>query len=285
MNTPAQPRRSLIRYFGGKWKIAPWIISHFPPHSCYTEAFGGAASVLLQKQRSFAEVLNDIDGEIVNLFRVIRENPDALTRALKLTPYARAEFADAFRPSKNALEQARKTIVRAGMCVQPSYAKGVLRSGFRNYSKTNRHATGAADWQNYPDCISSFAQRLQGVIIENRDWSRVLREHDRPDALHFVDPPYVHDSRSTTSGYTHEMTDADHQRLAQCLKTLTGTVILCGYESALYTRLFADWHQTSQTAYAFGRHKRTEILWSNRPFQKNNKQSKSPHCKRNCFNK
>jgi len=107
--------RPLVRYHGGKWKLAPWILSHFPQHRCYVEPFGGGASVLLRKPRSYAEVYNDLSGEIVNLFRVACDRGDELVRACELTPFARDEFIETWKPSPDPLEQARRTIARSFM--------------------------------------------------------------------------------------------------------------------------------------------------------------------------
>ena len=102
--------RPLVRYHGGKWMLAPWIIAHFPPHRTYVEPFGGGGSVLLRKTRSYAEVYNDLGGEIVNLFRVARARGEELARLVELTPFARAEFAESYEPAEDELEEARRLI-------------------------------------------------------------------------------------------------------------------------------------------------------------------------------
>src|ERR1041385_959981 len=113
--TVESPTRPVLRYFGGKWMLAPWIIEHFPAHRTYVEPFGGGASVLMRKPRSFGEVYNDIDGEIVNVFRMIQREHRALQALLAATPFARDEFDLAYVPTDDPLEQARRTIVRSFM--------------------------------------------------------------------------------------------------------------------------------------------------------------------------
>src|SRR5688572_32744101 len=114
-----EPARPALRYHGGKWLLAPWIISHFPDHVIYTEAYGGAASVLLQKPRSEAEILNDLNDDLVNLFTVLRSETAAakLVAQLRLTPYAYTEFMSALQPSDDSIERARRMVVLSFMGV------------------------------------------------------------------------------------------------------------------------------------------------------------------------
>ncbi|CDN87362.1 D12 class N6 adenine-specific DNA methyltransferase [Hydrogenophaga intermedia] len=254
--------RPLTRYHGGKWKLAPWILRHLPPHRVYVEPFGGGGSVLLRKRRSYAEIYNDLDGEIVNLFRVARDRGEELAQALELTPFARSEFDQAYQPASDPLEQARRTLVRAYMGFGSAGASG-QSTGFR--ANSNRSGTTPAhDWMNYPDCLRQTVQRLRGVVIENRDALDVIRAHDSEHALHYVDPPYVHSTRSLrdrSPAYRHELTDEDHEALASTLSALRGAVVLSGYRCDLYDRLFAGWQRIDQKAHADGARDRVESLW------------------------
>lgn len=240
--------------------MAPWIISHFPEHRIYVEPYGGAASVLLRKDRSYAEVYNDLDGELVNLFRVARDNGTELVRLLELTPFARDEFRGSYSPSGDPLEQARRTVIRSFMGFgSNSHNK---KTGFRSCS--NRSGTTPAhDWMHYPDCLSAIIDRLRGVVIENRDALSVVKTHDTPKTLHYVDPPYVPASRDKGIDYRHEMSEDDHCRMAEVLNSLRGNVIVSGYPSSLYDRLFAGWNRVERIALADGAKKRTEVLWMN----------------------
>lgn len=256
------PKRPLIRYHGGKWRLAPWILQHLPPHRCYVEPFGGGASVLLRKPRAYAEVYNDLDGEIVNLFRVARDDGERLARACELTPFARVEFDGAYDPADDPLEQARRTVFRSFSGFGSAAVTG-QSSGFR--SNSNRSGTTPAhDWMNYPDCLRMLIQRLRGVVIENRDAIDCMARHDAPDTLHYVDPPYVHSTRSfraRSHSYRHEMNDAQHQALASALHDLSGMVVLSGYRCELYDRLYADWTRIDGRAHADGARPRVESLW------------------------
>lgn len=256
------PRRPLVRYHGGKWKLAKWIISHFPPHRVYTESFGGGGSVLLQKHRSYAEIYNDLDDEIVNLFRVARDMGEALAQAIELTPFARHEFAESYQAVDTPLEQARRTVARSFMGFGSAGASG-QSTGFR--ANSNRSGTTPAhDWMNYPAHLRNVIQRLRGVVIENREASMVMQSHDSEQTLHYVDPPYVHDTRSLRTrspAYKHEMTDQDHEALASVLHDLKGMVIVSGYRCDLYDRLFQGWQRIDAAAHADGARERVESLW------------------------
>lgn len=250
--------RPILRWHGGKWKLADWIIANLPPHRVYVEPFGGAASVLLKKPRSYAEVYNDLDGEVVNLFRVVRDHGEELRRALELTPFARDEFAESYRKAKDPLEQARRTVARAFMGFGSNAHNKA--TGFR--ANSNRSGTTPArDWRNYPDALGAIIDRLQGVVIENRDAIDVVQAHDGDETVHYVDPPYVSATRGKGGDYRHEMTDADHEQLALALHALRGAVVLSGYRSALYDDLYSNWRRIERHAHADGARSRIECLW------------------------
>lgn len=269
----AAPTRPVIRYHGGKWRLAPWIISHFPPHRVYVEPFGGAGSVLLRKPRAKGEVYNDLWGRVVDVFRVLRDERLAadLARRLALTPFARAEFAaakpDAFE-TDDIVERARLTIVRAYMGHGSNSPDETQSTGFRSNSMRS-NTTPAVEWANYPHQISVFVERLRGVAIESRAAVDVMHGFDGPDTLHYVDPPYVHDTRSRGNRYDvkqyhHEMTDGEHELLGKVLNGLRGMVVVSGYPHPLYDRMFAGWRRVETVAMADGARPRTEVLWLNR---------------------
>ncbi|TDV54436.1 DNA adenine methylase [Pseudomonas graminis] len=260
----------VIRYHGAKFRLAPWVLQHFPPHTCYVESFGGAAGVLMQKPRSYAEVYNDLDGDIVNLFRTLQDTTTraALTERLLLTPYSRAEFELSWESTDDPVERARRTIMRAQMGFGSAGAtKGV--TGFRIDTK-RQYGTAQSLWAEYPDSIAEVGRRLAGVLIENRPAIEVITAHDAPTTLHYVDPPYVHDTRyrgaSNGRYYRHEMDDAEHRKLLSVLLELEGMVVLSGYPSELYSELLPDWSCYSTSARicaARGTANRTECIWLN----------------------
>lgn len=251
--------RPLVRYHGGKWMLAPWILEHFPPHRCYVEPFGGGGSVLLRKPRAYAEVYNDLDGEIVNLFRVAREDGEALALLCELTPFARSEFVRAYEPAADPLEQARRTLARSFMGFGSNAHNKA--TGFR--ANSNRSGTTPShDWMNYPDALRQTIQRLRGVVIENRDAVEAMKQHDAPTTLHYVDPPYVFSTRSDgKADYRHEMDDEQHEALSVALRELEGMVVLSGYRCDLYDRLYDGWVRIDRAARADGAAHRVESLW------------------------
>ena len=264
-------RRPALRYHGGKWRLAPWIIAQFPAHRVYVEPFGGGASVLLRKPRAYAEIYNDLDDEIVNVFSVLRNEQASqrLREALRLTPFARTEFRRAYERSEDPVEQARRTLIRSLIGYGSDAVNGNHKTGFRSNSNRS-HTTPAHDWRNYPPLLEAFTERLAGVVIEHRDALDVIAQHDSEGTLFYVDPPYVHATRSTAHNsskrnYRHEMSDDDHRSLAAALHGVRGMVIVSGYESPLYEEVFSDWTRTRRTAYADGARRRREVLWMNAP--------------------
>lgn len=261
-----KPTRPILRYHGGKWKLADWIISHFPKHRVYVEPFGGAGSVLMQKDRSYAEVYNDLDGELVNMFAVARDRGFELARVLELTPFSRDEYRLSFAVSEDPLEQARRTAIRSMMGFGSNALCRNIQSGFR--SNSNRSGTTPAhDWRNYPEALVAIIDRLRGVVIENRDATEVMERHDGPTTLHYCDPPYVHETRSAKvhghHGYSYEMTDGQHASLCAFLLGLEGAVIVSGYANDVYEENFHDWRRIERPALADGARDRTEVLWLN----------------------
>lgn len=263
----SEVRRPILRYHGGKWLLAPWIIAHFPPHRIYVEPYGGGGSVLMRKPRAFSEVYNDLDDRLVNVFRVLRDPQKAarLRDALHLTPFARAEFEGAYENDGDDVERARRIIIMSFMGFGSDAVGRGYRTGFR--SKSNRSGTTPAhDWMNYPPHVNTFCERLRGVVIEHQDAFKVLERHDETQTLHYVDPPYVHDTRTASMGrhgYRHEMSDEQHRDLARVLHRLRGMVVLSGYDSPLYADLYRDWEARRMNALADGARPRVETLWLN----------------------
>jgi DNA adenine methylase len=264
-----KPTRPLLRYHGGKWRLADWIIGFFPTHRIYVEPFGGAASVLLQKERCYAEVYNDLDGEIVNVFRVLQdpEKRARLIDMLHFTPYSRAEFNLAWEKTDDPVESARRVIIRAQMGFGSAGAtKG--STGFRRDTE-RRYTTAMADWERYPECLEAIIDRMRGVQIECRPALEVIRTNDREDTLFYVDPPYLHGTRvmdGSTRYYRHEMTDADHSELLDRLNAARGMIVLNGYPSELYDNALQGWARYTKPSRASagrGTVMRTEVVWLN----------------------
>jgi DNA adenine methylase len=253
-------KRPPVRYVGGKWNLADWIIGFFPPHVHYVEPFCGGASVLFRKYPSVIETINDLDGRIVNFFRVLRERPDELIAAIELTPYAREELIIANGPMPDdPVEAARRYYVLACMAFGGVQMRG---TGWRYI--TNSHGRSSRVVREWRDVhkLELAVNRLRQVQIEHDDALAVISRFDTPATLFFVDPPYVHSTRTEARlRYAHEMDDAAHCQLAGVLNAVRGMVVLSGYRSALYDELFADWKRIDKQVTTNGNGMATESVW------------------------
>lgn len=265
------PTRPALRYLGGKWKLAPWIVDQFPAHRVYVEPFGGAANVLLRKPRCQTEVYNDLDDDLVGLFRVLRDREAAATLAsqLRLTPFARTEFLAAYERTDDPIEAARRLVVRSFMGFGSCASRANRTTGFRTGARRG-DAPASREWATYPDALELIVERMAGVAIEQRPADKLIAAKDGPDVLFYVDPPYLHSVRSPkrtrtapSNGYNHELSDADHVALLEQLTALEGMVVLSGYAHALYDRALAGWRRIEKATLADRALPRTEVLWLN----------------------
>jgi DNA adenine methylase len=260
-------KRPVLRYYGGKFTLAPWIISHFPEHTTYVEPYGGAASVLLRKTRSKNEVYNDLDGEIVLFFNLLRsdEKRNKLADLLRLTPFSREE-CDLAKLTANDddddIERVRKMIVRSMMGFTSAGINPDLQSGFKINSAASNWEE-PRQWARYPDFLNVVSDRLNAVVIDNRDAIKVIGSYDKPDTLFYVDPPYLPDTRNTSgrSIYRYEKDVSDHERLLSLLNQTKGMVVLSGYDHDLYNDSLKGWKKTYKTTLNEGHNPRNEVLW------------------------
>lgn len=255
-----------LRYHGGKFRMALWVMQYFPPHRCYVEPYGGAAGVLLQKARSYAEVYNDLNGELFNFFSVLRDPVlrERLAVQLVLTPYSRQEFLDASKPCLDPVERARRLCVRSHMSFGSGGASGA-QTGFRSDTK-REYSTAQHVWAQYPDSIAVLGARLCGVLLENQDALKVMTAHDASSTLHYVDPPYMQSTRKVKRSYADEMSLEQHEEMLGTLRSLKGFVVLSGYANALYDDLLTGWRRVETQSFASsdrGAVARTECLWIN----------------------
>lgn len=260
----AQPTRPILRWHGGEWMLAPWIIANLPPHRIYVEPFAGAASVLMRKPLSYLEIINDLDLEVVNLFRVLRDESSSakLCRLLSLTPFSREEFTQSYEVCDDPIERARRLVIRS---FQGFGSNGHQRkTGWRNTTRRTG-SSPAHDWANYPECLQAYTERLRPVAIENRDALELIAQQDSPETLFYVDPPYVRSTRDAGRDYAHELDEQGHRDLAAVLRSCKGMVVLSGYACPLYDKqLFPDWHRIERESLADGAKKRIEVLWINK---------------------
>ena len=246
-----------LKYPGGKVKISSWVISFFPRHKIYVEPFGGAAGVLLNKTPSPLEVYNDLNSDLVNFFRVLRDKEKAaeLIRRLRLTPYAREEYYSFYpMPEGDDIERARALVCRASMGIGIRGVVSESPSGFASdrSDKIQRHAQVFA---NHVEKMSEVAERFRSVVIEHRDALELIPHYDSPDTLWYLDPPY-------NCGYSFKYrAGVDQKAMLGAFKKVSGYVVLSGYENKLYADELAGWHMETRPHHNF-RHKRTkECLW------------------------
>ncbi|MEX2621924.1 MAG: DNA adenine methylase [Egibacteraceae bacterium] len=263
--------RPPLAYHGGKARLAHVIAGLLPPHRVYCEPFAGSLAVLFAKRPANIEMVNDLDSDLVNFWRQLRDRGPQLVDLLAMTPYARDEYHGAWQPTDDPLEQARRFWVR----VQQGFAhKTGTRSGWQcsasdGRASTPKSATVLRKVAGLPETID----RLAPVLIDSRPAIDVIAMMDGPRTVHYCDPPYVQSSQSSRSGgaYRHTMTEDDHRGLADTLRACEGTVVLSGYPSPLYDALYGDWHRTQLPGRADTANRsrttneRTEVLWSNRP--------------------
>lgn len=254
----------ILKYPGAKWRIAPWIISHMPPHNGYLEPWFGSGAVFFNKPPSGAETINDLDGNVVRFFRVCREHPDELADALALTPWSREELqlCDYEDGQLDDVEFARRFAVRCWMTF-----------GSRQMGKRWRHTIGAYKgggpdnsgvWRKLPRTIAEAAERLRDAQIECRPALDLLRSYDGPDLLIYADPPYVRGTRTLHGDqYACEMTDADHVAMLQAMTASHSMILLSGYDCELYRDMLTGWQMEQVHATAEAGKARTECLWIN----------------------
>lgn len=270
LTTPAEVLTGpVFRYAGAKWRLARWIISHFPAHETYVEPFLGSGCVFFQKSPSRSEYLGDADRRIVEFFRVARSQPEELAHAVDLTPYSRAEYEEAMSMplDEDEIERVRTWLVAQQM----SYGgNGHARAkiGWRHNGRDSGHGGVIRQWNNLPERIRQAAVRLKHAQVECRDGVDLIKLLNGSEVLIYADPPYLGSTRGRQGErgalYQHEMMDEDnHIRLLTALNDHPGMVILSGYASELYEDHLSHWHRVTRTAAAEGGQPREEVLWIN----------------------
>jgi len=249
----------ILHYPGSKWSLADWIISHMPPHQTYLEPFFGSGAVFFTKPPSALETINDIDGDVVNLFRVIRDRPNELARLVYWTPYSREEYYAAYdMDGADELERARRFLVRCWMGQGPKLCG---RTGWRSVMNA-ADPQPVQQWADVPNRIRVMAERLRNAQIECQPAIKLIERYKLPDVLIYADPPYVHETRSGDI-YRHEMTDQDHMDLLDALDAHPGPVLLSGYANKLYEERLRHWHRETRKSLAQRGKVAEEVLWIN----------------------
>lgn len=242
----ASPRRKLIAFgwYGGKFSHLGWLLPLLPSSHHYCEPFGGSAAVLLNRIPSPVETYNDLDGEVVNFFRILREDRDALTAAIALTPFSREEFHKAlvYDVTQLPLERARKFFVRARQ-VRTGLAQTASLGRWANCRNTTRSGMSGvvSRWLGSVSMLPQIAERLLRVQIENRPAIELIKLYDDRKTLFYCDPPYPHSSRGDSKAYAFEMSDGEHTELAAVLDSCKGKVVVSGYRCDLMDTLYRTW--------------------------------------------
>lgn len=253
--------KAIMKYPGSKWSLAGWIISHFPKHHSYLEPFFGSGAVLFNKTRSNIETVNDLDGNVTNLFEWIRKDPERLAREIYLTPYSRQVYENAFAANpENSFERAVNFYTRLNMGY--GYRTNGEKEGWKNDIQGRERAYATQNWCNLSEKIMQAAERLRGVQIENRPAVELIQRFNYKNVLIYCDPPYVLETRHGKQ-YRCEMDDKDHQELLDILLKHEGYVMISGYDSELYNDMLKGWHRCEAVAYSQVCSKKKEVLWMN----------------------
>lgn len=250
--------KQILKYPGGKWRIAEWIISYFPKHKVYLEPFFGSGAVFFNKEPSYIETINDVDGQIVNLFKVCRDSPEELATLINLTPFSRDEFEACYEASEDAIEQARRTLVRFH---QSFGTTNSCKKSWRNVQVAGGPRC-ATMWGCLPDIIVNCCNRLKEAQIENTNAIELIKRYDNKETLIYLDPPYLPELRKKNM-YLHEFGLEQHKELLKIVKRSNSLIILSGYDNELYNEELKGWSTAQIETLAQMGLKRTEKLWFN----------------------
>ncbi len=255
--TPIKP---ILKYPGAKWRLAPWIVSHFPEHQHYIEPYAGSAACFFTKAPAPHEVLNDLNGSICTLFRVLRERGEELAEAISLTPWCEEEYEQLEKNwyHEDEVEYARRFLIR---CWQAHGGTIYQVSGWK-HNGLHGHAYPVRLWRQLPERLISTVERLRDAEIRNRPALEMIDYYNAPDVLLYVDPPYVLSTRARKY-YPFEMDDTAHVQLLEVLDRHKGMVILSGYSHPLYDEQLQHWYRVSMASVAEHGKAQTEVLWLN----------------------
>lgn len=257
-------KKPVLKYPGAKNRIADWICEYIPLHDVYLEPFFGSGAVFFNKNPAKIETLNDLDDNIVNYFKVIRENHKELAEALEMTPYSREEYNRSFEilESDSDIERARKFAVK---CWQGFGCSNLYKNGFRS-SQQNKSPQTTKEWNGFPDRLKIAAERLKEAQIEKLPAIELIKRYDSADVFIYADPPYLRGIRKSYL-YRYEMTDDEHAELLEVLKDHPGKVMISGYDSELYNTMLSGWIKVEKKTQADAGASRIEVLWMNYEMQ------------------
>ena len=251
---------AILKYPGAKNRLAEWLLTFIPEHKVYLEPFFGSGGLFFSKVPSKIETVNDIDGEVYNLFKMIRDFPDELAKMVEMTPYSRDEYGNAYLSGENDnnIERARRFLVRCWMGMGSS---NVYKNGFRSSQQGNSPRT-TKHWAEVPDRILLAAERLKEAQVENLDAVELMERYNTSDVFIYLDPPYLPGTRKGYL-YKHEMTVQDHRRLLKTAAEHPGKILISGYDNDLYNEILNGWNKECKQTQAEGGVKRVETVWYN----------------------
>jgi len=268
---PRRKRRIVFGWYGGKFSHLDWLLPLLPSCHHYCEPFAGSGAVLLNRESSPVETYNDIDGDVVNFFRMLRARHEELIRAIALTPFSREEYYLAIYGSTHSIsdiERARRFYIKARQ-TRTGLAQTASLGRWANCKDTSRAGMSGvvSRWLGGIDALDDIAQRLIRVQIENRPAVDVIRLYDSFNTLFYCDPPYLHATRGDTKAYGFEMGESQHREFANTVNECKGKVAVSGYDHPVMDKFFQPgrWFKT------FGPNKtihstkgtRQEVLWTN----------------------
>jgi DNA adenine methylase len=263
-------KKKLIAFgwYGGKFSHLQWLLPLLPHCHHYCEPFAGSAAILLNRDTSPIETYNDIDGEVVNFFKTLRDNKEKLIQLIGLTPFSREEFEQAciIDPNLDNIERARRFFIRARQ-VRTGLAQTASLGRWANCKNTSRAGMSGvvSRWLGSVESLPEIALRLLRVQIENRPAKEIIKLYDNERTLFYCDPPYVHTTRGDDKAYAYEMDEQAHRELANLLLNCKGMVAISGYHCDIMDDFFKNWrcyeapfkncHSVKQI--------RQEVVWMN----------------------
>lgn len=249
----------VLKYPGAKNRIADWLLEYVPEHKLYLEPFFGSGALFFNKKPSYLEIINDIDDEVVNFFKVLRDDGDKLANLISLTPYSREEYKRAYiLEDISDIERARRFAVK---CWQGFGCGNRYKNGYRRGIK-GTSPNPASSWHRLSDSLIFAIERLKNAQIEKKNALELIGDIHGEDAFIYIDPPYLPDTRKKYL-YNHEMDEEGHIKLLEAIKDKDCKVMISGYDNELYNKYLKDWNKAVKGTTAEMGIKRTEMIWFN----------------------
>ena len=254
---------AILKYPGAKWRIAGWIIEEMPTHHSYIEPYFGSGAVFFNKPLSNIETINDLDGEVVNFFEVIRDMPEQLAAKIYMTPYSRAVYENTYKEPCNYTQSKLDRALRFCIKLNMSHGyKSSIKNGWKNDIQGRERSYAVQVWNKLPQIVVQAAERLKEAQIEQRPAIEVIKRFNVPKCLIYCDPPYLLGTRRGKQ-YNIEMSDEEHEELLQLLLESKSKVMISGYESDLYNDALKGWRKKTCFSLTQSMRKAKEVVWMN----------------------